>query len=534
MSQLAEILAQLTALPPDKLAEIDREATAAPQVKRMKWLPNPGPQTDAFFSQADILLFGGQAGPGKSDLLLGLALTSHYRSLILRKQYTDLGALTDRALEINGGRDGFNGSPPPKLRTSDGRMLDFGAAARVGDEQHWQGQPHDFLGVDEAVHFAESQLRFLMTWVRSTRPGQRKRVVFASNPPVGAQGTWVIRFFAPWLDPTYPNPAQPGELRWFITDDNGRDLEVNGPEKVIIDGREYEPLSRTFIPGQGLAPQLEGTGYAAQLDALIPELRAALRDGNFMAARKDDPWQVIPTSWVLAAINRWKAQPPAGIPQCAIGVDVAQGGAAETVLAVRHDGWFDRLKHFPGHMTPDGPSVAGLILQHRRDNSEITIDCGGGYGGSAYDHLKKNDLTVRAYKGSEATTMRTKDGLLGFVNTRMAAYWKLREALDPGQLGGSVVALPDDPMMVADLTALTFEVGPRGIGPPKGWTKEDLEADLGRSMDHGDAIILSWWNGPRFLTHGAIWHTDPEQGIRRREGFGANYGPRRSAGMRRH
>jgi hypothetical protein len=32
----------------------------------MVWVPNPGPQTDAYLSEADILLYGGQAGGGKS------------------------------------------------------------------------------------------------------------------------------------------------------------------------------------------------------------------------------------------------------------------------------------------------------------------------------------------------------------------------------------------------------------------------------------------------------------------------------------
>jgi hypothetical protein len=86
----------------------------------MKWVPNPGPQTDAYFCPADVLLYGGQGGGGKSDLGLGLAFTAHHRSLIMRRKYANLSALTERAIKINGSRDGFNGSPPPLLRTDDG------------------------------------------------------------------------------------------------------------------------------------------------------------------------------------------------------------------------------------------------------------------------------------------------------------------------------------------------------------------------------------------------------------------------------
>src|SRR4051812_40519111 len=105
----------------------------------MKWLPSPGPQTDAYFSLADVLLYGGQGGGGKSDLGIGLAFTAHRRSLILRRKYTNLDGLIDRAIQINGTKDGFNGKPPPRLTTSDGRIIVFGANQHPGDEQDFQG-----------------------------------------------------------------------------------------------------------------------------------------------------------------------------------------------------------------------------------------------------------------------------------------------------------------------------------------------------------------------------------------------------------
>ena len=164
---LDDILERIEGMSPARLAEVERLAIEGTQ--GMKWIPSPGPQSDAYFSKADVLLYGGQGGGGKSDLLLGLALTAHKRSLIMRRQYTDLAAITDRAKEIHGTSKGFSGSPPPKLRTDDGRLIDFGAAKDVGDEQHWQGQAHDLLGLDEAVHFAESQVRFLMGWSSTGR-----------------------------------------------------------------------------------------------------------------------------------------------------------------------------------------------------------------------------------------------------------------------------------------------------------------------------------------------------------------------------
>lgn len=498
---LDEILERFRSLPPEQQAEL--RTLAVKDIEERAWVPTPGPQMDAYFSQADILLFGGQAGGGKSDIGLGLAFTAHQSSLILRRQYTDLSGLTDRAIEINGSRKGYNGSIPPKLRRHDGRLIEFGACARPGDEQSWQGRPHDLIVFDEGCQFIEAQVRFLITWNRSTDPDQRCRVVIPSNPPLGPEGEWLIRFFGPWLDPMHGNPAKPGELRYYVTDDDGHDFEVDGPGEVMMGGRTLKPLSRTFIPSKlSDNPFLARTDYAAKLDSLPEPYRSAFRDGNFMAARRDALNQMIPSQWLLEAQARWLPTPPPGIPMCAIGVDVAQGGDDETVLAIRHDGWYAPMLCTPGSKTPDGPSVAGLVVSHRRDNATVIIDMGGGYGGSALDHLKGNEVDVQGFKGAEASVRRTSDKQLAFFNNRTAAYWQFREALDPSQPGGSPIMLPPDPMLMADLSAVTFEVGARGI---KAENKEDVVEKLGRSPDRGDATVMAWSYGGKMATHLDQW-----------------------------
>src|SRR5260221_11561700 len=64
------------------------------------WQPNPGPQTDAYHSTAHIIGYGGAAGGGKSDLLLGKAFTQHKKSIIFRNHYTDLGDMVTRGDDI--------------------------------------------------------------------------------------------------------------------------------------------------------------------------------------------------------------------------------------------------------------------------------------------------------------------------------------------------------------------------------------------------------------------------------------------------
>lgn len=501
---MQDILDKLNRMKPEELEAIKKEVAEA--TKHMKWIPNPGPQTDAFLSKADILLYGGAAGGGKTDLILGLALTQHHKTLIFRRRYADLGGITDRAIQINKTRDGFTAAPRPKMKTTDGRYIEFGACQNLGDEQSWQGQPHDLLVFDEAVQFLEEQVRFLSAWNRPSGQNskQRTRIILASNPPIGSQGQWIIEWFGPWLNPKHPSPAKPGELRWYITNEHGKSIEVKGPKDTrIIDGKETFPLSRTFIPAKLKDnPYQDTAAYRATLDSLREPLRSALRDGNFMLAAQDDPWQVIPTQWIREAQARWKPAPPEDIPMCAIGVDVAQGGDAETTLACRYDYWFAPIIAVEGRHTPRSQDVAALVLAHRRDNASIVLDMGGGYGGGVYDHLKNNGIDPVSHKGVEGSKKRTADGQLGFTNKRSEVWWKFREALDPSQPGGSPIALPDDPKLVADLTAPLYEITPNGI---KLESKDDVCKKLARSTDHGDAVVQAWSSGNKGMNYMGGW-----------------------------
>src|SRR5512133_2845699 len=97
---LDELLARLTKLPEKSRAEaidIAVKSTAA-----MAWVPNPGPQTPAFLCEADELFYGGEAGGGKTDLRIGLALTDHQRSLLLRRINKDAVKIKPRIEEILG------------------------------------------------------------------------------------------------------------------------------------------------------------------------------------------------------------------------------------------------------------------------------------------------------------------------------------------------------------------------------------------------------------------------------------------------
>lgn len=490
MTNYLEILNNLSS---EEIQRIAQEANAA--LAGVKFIPNPGPQTDAYFSQADVLLYGGSAGSGKTGLILGLALSQHEKSLILRPSYTDLYALTEDAIRLNGTKDGFTGGTRPRLKTSDGRTLEFGA---VGDNvDSWKGQPHDLLAYDELTDFREADFRFLQTWVRSVKKGQRTRVIGATNPPTSSSGDWVIGYWRPWLDPTYENPAEFGELRWCVTDPDGKDMWVDGPTPILFPGEVLPsiPKSRTFIPGKlSDNPYLKDTDYKATLDALPEPLRSAMRDGNFMMARTDQENQVIPLQWIRMAQARWAAREGKKRAKMAtLGCDPSCGGIDDTVLApLRENLFFEKLQTKPGKEMKEGSDVAAFAIKNLRDGAVVGMDMGGGYGGAPKVHLSDSGVRVLGYKGATATTAKDATKTLGFVSLAAESLWRIREALDPDN--NPIMALPDDPLMVSELCAYTFEtVRQDNQLKIKITTKEEVKKKLGRSPGRGDGVRIAYW-----------------------------------------
>jgi hypothetical protein len=328
-----------------------------------------------------------------------------------------------------------------------------------------------------------------------------------------------MRWFAPWLDDKFPEPAVPGELRWAVyvsKDGEGNMHWVDGPGEYELDGEKYIAKSYTFIPAS-LAdnPYRDTPEYRAQLQSLPEPLRSQLLYGKFGAGLKDAENQAIPTEWVRAAQARWTPAPPKDAPMCSIGVDCSGGGDDPMVQAPRYDGYFAKMVKTPGRDIPAeraGGFAAGLVLATRRDQALVVVDMGGGYGGPLYEHLKENEIECVGYRGAEGSTRRSLEGNYKFTNKRSAAYWYFREALDPGQPGGSPIALPPDPRLLAGLTAPTFKLTPQGIQvepkviyDEKGKVKGGVRFKLGFSPDEADAVVMGWFEGPRRLTNAMEW-----------------------------
>ncbi len=518
MSLLNELLEKIQNFSPEERREALEGAFQARQ--RKIWIPNPGPQTDAYECEADELYFGGEVGGGKSDLLIGLALTAHKRSLLLRRINDDARALMQRAIEIVGHTNGLNKTLMEwDMRE---RRIDFGGCQLEDDKLRYKGIPHDLIGFDEGADFTLSQFEFIKIWLRSADPKQRCRIVVASNPPTTAEGLWLVQRWAPWLDKKHPNPAKPGEIRWYFKfDGEEREKEVDGPGPYPTTDpgtgktEMVRATSRTFIRSRlEDNPDYAKSGYRDRIHLLPEDLRKVYRGGDYEVGMRDQPNQVIPTAWVTAAQQRWKSKPPPNVPMCAMGVDCSGGGTDPMIIASRYDTWFAPLIEVPGKTIPEdsaGKYCSAIIISNRRDRAVVIPDMGGGYGSAIFEALRENDVTTIPYKGSEKSLNRTKDRQHGFFNVRSEAIWKFREALDPNQEWGSPIALPPDQVLLADLTAPTFEIGPHGI---KIENKEDIVKRLGRSTDRGDAVVMSWWAGPTLVGGGEM---KPRSGSRKPE-----------------
>ena len=119
------------------------------QFGRLSPLTGPrcqAPQTQGYESPADILFFGGQAGGGKSDLLLGLSGNAHRKSIIFRREFPQQAELRERARELYGSRGRFNGQAGV-WHLNDGRLIEFGAVQIERFTEKYQGRPHDLVCV---------------------------------------------------------------------------------------------------------------------------------------------------------------------------------------------------------------------------------------------------------------------------------------------------------------------------------------------------------------------------------------------------
>ena len=184
--------------------------------------PQAGPQTMFMASSADIVIYGGAAGGGKTYALLLEALrhkdVKGFGGVIFRKNFTQItaeGGLWDASTKIFSQVPDAHSRKTPKLhwRFDSGAKLHFAHIDREEDLQAWQGTEIAYLGFDELTHFTKHQFLYMLSRNRSTC-GVKPYVRATCNPD---SGSWVADFISWWIDQDtgYPIRERSGVVRYM-------------------------------------------------------------------------------------------------------------------------------------------------------------------------------------------------------------------------------------------------------------------------------------------------------------------------------
>jgi predicted phage terminase large subunit-like protein len=212
----------------------------------------PQPRQEQFLSTpADIAIFGGSAGGGKTYSMLWEPLKHYHRpsffGVIFRRQETDIynaGGLWDASCEFyphlgaRGSRANGTWTFPSMAR------IQFSHLQHEHDKYDWQGTGLAFIGFEELTHFSAGQFWYLMSRLRSMS-GVRPYVRATCNPD---PDSFVATMVSWWIDQEtgYAIPERSGVVRWFIR--LGDDL-IWSDDRTQLSGAypSSNPRSFTFV-----------------------------------------------------------------------------------------------------------------------------------------------------------------------------------------------------------------------------------------------------------------------------------------------
>ncbi len=248
----------------------------------------PGPQKAFLESEADIAIFGGGAGGGKSwALLLEGMRNGHvpeYRGVLFRKtfpQITNPGGMWDESTSIYPHAFAEPRQSDLLWRFQSGARVEFAHLQHERNMYDWQGAQVPFLGFDELTHFSEQSFFYLLSRNRSMS-GVRPYVRATCNPD---PDSFVARLIDWWIDEEgYPMPARSGRLRWFVRVGGELVFADTREELTARHGNDAMPKSLTFIPAlvtDNPALLAANPEYLANLKALPYVDQMRLLHGNW-------------------------------------------------------------------------------------------------------------------------------------------------------------------------------------------------------------------------------------------------------------
>lgn len=360
--------------------------------------PQPGPQERFLASSADIAIYGGAAGGGKTYAILMEPLrykdVKGYRAVIFRNNYMQIsvsGGLWDESLSMYSGIRGAEYVKQPKYKWtfSNKASVYFDYLWRDDDVLKWQGSQITMIGFDELTHFTEKQFFYMLSRNRSVC-GVKPCVRATCNPDADS---WVADFIAWWIDPDtgYPVPERSGVKRYMCRV-NDQLIWADTKQELINGGADEEDVkSVTFISSTLQDNQIllnHNPGYLANLKALPLVERERLLNGN---------WKIKPAAGLYykrTQIGEILDHPPDDLTVVCRGWDLAATDSKENVNAAY---------------------TAGVLMGKRRNGRFVILDV-------INQQLKASD--VRRLIGTTARTDQVR-------------YQQVRQRLpqDPGQAG---------------------------------------------------------------------------------------------------
>lgn len=264
-------------------------------MEKVIFRPQKGKQEKFLACSADICIYGGAAGGGKSYALLLEPLrhisNKQFAAVVFRRtspQILSPGGLWSESFNIYGLFGATPKlSPKPMWIFPSGATITFSHLEMEQTKYDWQGSQIPLIMFDELTHFSETVFFYMLSRNRSMC-GVRPYIRATCNPDADS---WVAKLIEWWIDPDtgYPIEERCGKIRWFIRRDDAiywADKKSDLWERfnLVTDEEKEEPKSITFINSTLQDNKLlmqRDPSYIANLKALPTVERERLLYGNW-------------------------------------------------------------------------------------------------------------------------------------------------------------------------------------------------------------------------------------------------------------